>query len=355
MAGDDDAGDELSDDDLAHLLDPDFAAGSAIREPTAGERAEQMVRDARRADLQRRLDEEAARKAEEERERRRQERRERGGRADRRGIRMAIGLFVVVALLAAFAFSLLRRRDATSSTSNASQVTPTSLARPDGYPPATKEASKPLGTPPPLPTAAGPYEFLNTQPHSTKPITWDPCRPIHYVINPGGAPPGGVQLIQDAVAKASAATGLQFQYEGTTTEKWAKDRPTYQPERYGQEWAPALIAWGTEETVPGLAGYIAGLTAPYPMYDLKHPNRELFVTGGTILDSKDLGVLIAAGHQDQARAIIQHEMGHLVGLDHVADPNQMMYSESLPKVLDWGAGDLHGLHILGTGECMPDV
>jgi hypothetical protein len=354
MAGDDDAENQLSDDDLAHLLDPDFAAGSAIREPTAGERAEQMVRAARRADLQRRLEEEEARKAQEERDRRRQERRERGGRADRRGIRMAIGLFVVLALLTAVAFSLLRR-NSTTSTSTAADRTATTASRPDGYPPVTKEASKPLGSPPPLPAAAGPYEFENTQPHSTKPITWDPCRPVRYVINPDGAPPGGVQLIQDAVAKASAATGLQFQYEGTTTEKWTKDRQTYQPERYGEEWAPALIAWGTEATVPGLAGYIAGLTAPYAMYDLKHPNRELYVSGDTVLDSKDLGVLIAAGQQNQARAIIQHEMGHLVGLDHVADPKQMMYSESLPKVLDWGAGDLRGLHILGTGECMPDV
>jgi hypothetical protein len=354
MAGEDDRDDQLSDDDLAHLLDPNFGAGSAIREPTAGERAEQMVRAARRADLQRRLQEEEARKAQEEKDRRRQERRERGGRADRRGIRMAIGLFVVAAMLAAVAYSLLRRNDAKQSTT-ASSDTATTESRPDGYPPATKEASKPLGTPPPLPAATGPYEFENTQPHSTKPITWDPCRPLRYVINPDGAPPGGVELIQDAVAKASAATGLQFQYEGTTTEKWTKDRQTYQPDRYGQEWAPALIAWGTEQNVPGLAGYIAGLTAPYPMYDLKHQDRELFVTGDSILDAKDLGVMIAAGQQDQVRAIIQHEIGHLVGLDHVADPNQLMYSESLPKVLDWGAGDLHGLHILGTGDCMPDV
>jgi hypothetical protein len=354
MAGDDDAGNELSDDDLARLLDPEFAAGPAIREPTAGERAEQAVRAARRADLQRRLEEEEARKAREEKDRRRQERRERGGRADRRGIRMAIGLFVVVALLAGVGFALLRRNEKPATTTAANR-TATTQGRPEGYPPATKEASKPLGSPPPLPTATGPFEFLVTQPQSKRPVGWDPCRPVRYVINPAGAPPGGVQLIQDAVAKTSAATGLQFQYEGATTEKWSKNREPYQPDRYGQEWAPALIAWGTEKDVPGLAGYIAGISGGDPRYDLKDRNREVFVSGHSVLDAQDLGTTIAAGHPELARAVIQHEMGHLVGLDHVADPTQLMYSETTPQVLDWGAGDLRGLHALGTGECMPDV
>ncbi len=355
MTGDDEAGNELSDDDLARLLDPDFAAGPAIREPTAGERAEQAVRAARRADLQRRLEEEEARKAQEEKDLRRQERRERGGRADRRQIRVAIGLVVVVALLAGVGFALLRRNDPEPSTTTASDRSPTTQARPEGYPPATKEASKPLGTPPSLPAATGPFEFLVTQPKTKEPVTWDPCRPLRYVINPDGAPAGGAELIRDAVTRTAAATGLQFEYVGSTTEKWSKEREAFQPDRYGQEWAPALIAWGTEKDVPGLAGYIAGMSGGDPQYDLEHQNRELYVSGSSVLDAHDLGAMIAAGKVDLARAVIQHEMGHLVGLDHVADPTQIMYSETTPQVLDWGAGDLRGLHAVGTGDCMPDV
>ena len=55
------------------------------------------------------------------------------------------------------------------------------------------------------------------------------------------------------------ATGLVFVNEGTTDEAWTKDREPYQPDRYGERWAPALIAWSDEGQVPGLAGYIAGM------------------------------------------------------------------------------------------------
>lgn len=53
---------------------------------------------------------------------------------------------------------------------------------------------------------------------------------------------------------------------------------------------------------------------------------------------------------------MQHELGHLVGLDHVADPTQLMYSEGGPsQASDWGNGDLAGLNQLGSGGCFPDL
>jgi hypothetical protein len=357
MGGDDDDLEGgLSDEDLARLLDPDLASESAIREPTAGERAQQMIRAARRADLERRLHDEALRKEREAQEQRRQARREKGGRASRRRARVVIGVLLVAALLASVAAALLRRGDRSSDETVATKSsTASTVPRPDGYPPATKEASKPLGTPPALPTATAPYEFLRTQPHSQEPVTWDPCRPIRYVVNPAGSPTGGLELIQSAVARTADATGLHFEYEGTTDETWTKDRESYQPDRYGREWAPALIAWGTQQDVPGLAGYIAGLSSGDPRSDLKDPDRQVYVSGTSVLDSDDIGQLLTQGRQPVAQAIVQHEMGHLVGLDHVADPSQLMYSEASPQVTDWGVGDLRGLHALGSGDCTPDI
>lgn len=69
-------------------------------------------------------------------------------------------------------------------------------------------------------------------------------------------------LLDEAIARTSAATGLVFVNEGTTDEVWAKDRDPYQPDRYGEKWAPAVIAWSNEADVPNLAGYIAGLGGP---------------------------------------------------------------------------------------------
>ena len=44
-----------------------------------------------------------------------------------------------------------------------------------------------------------------------------------------------------------------------------------------------------------------------------------------------------------------HEVGHLVGLDHVDDPTQLMYRSTVTTEL--GAGDRSGLAILGNTPC----
>jgi predicted Zn-dependent protease len=52
---------------------------------------------------------------------------------------------------------------------------------------------------------------------------------------------------------------------------------------------------------------------------------------------------------------VLHEFGHLVGLDHTADPSQVMYSEAQFNVQDYGPGDLRGLAQLGRQACVPEL
>jgi hypothetical protein len=212
-----------------------------------------------------------------------------------------------------------------------------------------------LGSPPPLPAGDGPSEFLFTQPGGDDPVAFDPCRPVRYVVNPDGAPAGSDALVEEAVARTAAATGLRFEPAGTTDEVWSKDRDPYQPGRYGERWAPVLIAWSNESEVPALGGYVAGIGGPQavPAED----GRSVFVTGAAVLDAGDLGPAMAVpAGVDAVRAVIQHELGHVVGLDHVADPTQLMYTEGSPaQTSDWGDGDLRGLRALGSGDCFPGV
>jgi len=52
--------------------------------------------------------------------------------------------------------------------------------------------------------------------------------------------------------------------------------------------------------------------------------------------------------------VLRHELGHVVGLDHVGDRDQMMHPSS-SDVLTFQEGDLAGLAQLGEGACAPGL
>src|SRR5262245_11810597 len=58
------------------------------------------------------------------------------------------------------------------------------------------------------------YRFLGVI--GGHPVRWNPCEPIHYVIDPGLAPNGSLDDVYQAIAKISAATGIRFVYDGPT-------------------------------------------------------------------------------------------------------------------------------------------
>src|SRR5205814_289980 len=127
----------------------------------------------------------------------------------------------------------------------------------------------------------------------------------------------------------------------------------FQPARYGSNrWAPVLIAWSNEGSYQSLAGYIAGQATSMPEYT--SGNQLVYVSGSVVLDEQDLSAANIP-NRDEARAIILHELGHLVGLDHTADQTQIMFSENKENVTDYGPGDLRGLALVGKQPCHPDV
>lgn len=224
----------------------------------------------------------------------------------------------------------------------------------DRPPPGYEAADAPLGKPAPVPPGAGKFEILRHQDGDpTTPVAFDPCRPIHYVVNPEGAPDDGLELIENAVKRVQEATGLQFVYDGTTDERPSRSREPYQPDRYGKKrWAPVLIAWSDEDAYPELAGYIGGVGGGSGVYTT---DRDIvYVSGLVVLDARDLSTAALPDRRD-AQATILHEVGHLVGLAHTSDREQIMFSEGQFNVYDFGAGDLQGLALLGTQACFPDV
>ncbi len=223
--------------------------------------------------------------------------------------------------------------------------------------PARSASSTPLSRPPVVEPTEEPHDFLARQPDQS-PVAYDPCRPIHYVTNTEAGPQESAVLLTNALSRISAATGLQFIDDGPTDEPPTIDRRAFQPERYGDKWVPVLIAWTNQAAIPDLAGSIAGVGGSSSVSNSNTGPRSVYVTGIVYLDGPQLAqALREFATADQAdigranvEAVVVHELGHLVGLQHVDDPTQIMNPATVATEL--GNGDRTGLAMLGRGRCV---
>jgi hypothetical protein len=266
---------------------------------------------------------------------------------------LAVGAGFCLANSDAAARVLLQGSDAAGSFPLSDPPAPAGPASRNYPPPGIGSSASRLASPEPLRVRNQSYRLLDSGLHGQDHVAYDPCRPIRYVVREQGAPPDGDGLIQRAMHRVAGATGLQFVYEGRTTEPPSTDRPAYQPERYGDRWAPVLIAWTTPRESPALDGDTIGLGGSAWA---SHGGTAAYVSGQVELDGPQFRKLLAtAGGGAAAASIIMHELAHLVGLDHVDDPTQLMNTEARSGLTDFGDGDLTGLELLGRGPCVPEL
>ncbi len=205
----------------------------------------------------------------------------------------------------------------------------------------------PLGEAPRV-SGNGSYRFLgHQQGDAGAPVAYSPCRPIHVVINPEGAPDEDAarEMVLTAMGRIKAATGLELVYDGPST-----DRPRWRsPTRplLGRT-QPVLVTFATADEVPELAGRVAGIGGSI---SVRRNGVLVYVTGQVTLDADSLSRLRSLPRGDAlAEAITLHEFAHLVGLAHVNDPEELMNKENTGQ-LDFGTGDRIGLSRLGQGTC----
>jgi hypothetical protein len=181
------------------------------------------------------------------------------------------------------------------------------------------------------------YEFLEDDSFGGPLRRWSSCDPIRYVVNPGRAPDGWEDNLSSAISSVSEASGLRFVSEGTSTDGPEASRFS------GNRPEPVLVSWVSPEELPSLEGDTVGVAGPSSLGDT-------YVTGTVILDGPAFADMEQRGDEGLQRAVLMHELAHLVGLDHVEDERQLMYPSTTFQTT-FGNGDLEGLRILGEGPC----
>ena len=173
-----------------------------------------------------------------------------------------------------------------------------------------------------VPHASGPHKFLMTDDFGN-PARWDPCRTITWQWRQ--ATTEQFQAANTAFTQVSKGSGLHF---APTTEE------------------PA-IRISITPLARGVLGY--GSFWAHPLSEENGKSRNLKATEGT------LSVSPHATRLDSVTLLnlLMHEIGHIVGLDHVDDRKQIMFKEVQHRT-QWGPGDLAGLRQVGrTQGCLP--
>lgn len=179
----------------------------------------------------------------------------------------------------------------------------------------------------------GSFAFVAMQPGTDLPVGFSPCEVVQVEVNPDRAPDGYGELVVGSLERLTAATGVQLQLVGETTDTWE--------DRAREVGAPVLVSWADAEEVPELAGPVAGLGGALT---LSGPSG-VWAAGGRVVLDVDVDLL-----PEQQAALLDHELAHVLGLDHVDDLGELMAPTNV-GVTSFGPGDLAGLARLGAIPC----
>jgi hypothetical protein len=188
-------------------------------------------------------------------------------------------------------------------------------------------------------------------------VRWS-CDPITYRVNVRNAGDKSAALrdVKGAVARMSQASGIRFQYLGTSTEL-CQTAGTVRS-------AHLLIGWHPKGSsfFGGVAG--KGSYSPTIITDTAGKQRASISRGCVAINSSTKlrpgfgsAYRTTPGGGYQAYSVrghvLLHEIGHAMGLDHVNSKAEIMYpvADLSRKPVRLGSGDKRGLAVVGKNDC----
>lgn len=185
------------------------------------------------------------------------------------------------------------------------------------------------------PASSTSYAFLEIK--NGQPGRWDPCRgAIPYYISTANLPSYGPDIVHASMNNLASITGLRFRFAGATSQLITGE--LYIPDAI-------VIGWVKPGQSPVFSGDQVGLSNVARETSGKHQR----ISGSTIslLDQTESFNVSDEAWRIYFRMVLDHELGHTVGLDHVNDPDQLMYPTDGNAWQFWN-GDLQGLMYIGA-------
>ncbi len=181
---------------------------------------------------------------------------------------------------------------------------------------------------------------------------WEACgAPITWSVDASALGPKAAQIriadLQWALRQWADVSGLTFEYAGTDSFTLDQKDASLRSTSAGQKSRHVSFAFLEDESTSLLSSTQVGIGSPMAQrVTTSDGHTTTSIVSGSAIFSVDF---LADASRKQARALLLHEIGHVMGLGHTDDDSQVMHP-ILESEVTLGAGDITGVQAL-TGTC----
>ena len=193
-------------------------------------------------------------------------------------------------------------------------------------------------------SAAGPgYAFASVL--DGQPVRWDPCEVVRWTAHLDGAPPGGLDVLQTAVARVAAASGTSWRYLGPTA---TPPTSAVLPRTARASYPPVVLGWtdGSSDLLRGQGPDVLAMTRT-AWFGVRRSDGSRVAAIRAAVVALDRTDRLPLRGPVSWEAVALHELGHAMGLAHVDDRRQLMAGVLPRTVVGLQAGDRAGLARVG--------